>query len=382
MTSKIKKLIVFILSAVICISVIFTALSQSSESEKKTEIISVISEVSVIETTVTQGRMSMALMGEMLPEWESNISSKVEGEITFISPLLKEGTIVKKGELLVSIENSAYRLSVSEAELRLAQAKLTFLREKNEAAEALSNWESSGLTGLPDSPLVLRKPYVIAAEKEVEAALDNLERALRELEYTQVRSPMRGLVVRRSVSKGTTLFPGNEIAVIYGVEKGIVRVNLSMKQWRMLPENVLETEVVLTDSESNNKWTAKVARDGQRIHRETRQRQLFIEIEKPLEKHVPLLPGTFLTINLTGKNIENIVKVPESSLTKKGDVWLVTEEQTLLSIKVSPLFRKAGVVYIEKPDTGNNSTYYTAVAPNSSFINGRKVLPKRITKEL
>ncbi len=381
MRFKNKKIIIFIISSVFCVSVVYFILSQRPGIPEKEMIVSVVPQVSVIETGAVTERLSVELMGEMLPEWESSITSKVEGEITFLSHSLKEGEIVKKGELLVSIENSAYRLGVSEAELRLAQAGLLLLREKNEAAEALSNWKTSGLKGTPDSPLVLREPYVKAAEKEMEAASDNLNRALRELEYTQIRSPFKGLVVRRTVSKGGTVFPGNEIAVIYGIDKGIVPVNLSMNQWKILSENLLETEVMLIDPESNNKWNAIVARDGKRIRRETRQRQLFIEIEKPLEQSVPLLPGTFLTVSLTGKKMENIVTVPESSLTRRGEIWLVAENQTLVSKKVCPLFRKAGVIYIENPATKDEGSHFIAAAPNSSFVNGRKVSPKRIKKE-
>jgi len=382
MNNKTKKIIIFIVSAVICICTVAIAFLPSAESEKKDFLTMVVPEISVIEAAVIQDRMSMTLMGEMLPEWESCITSKVEGEITFLSTQLKEGNIVKKGELLVSIEDSAYRLGVSEAELRLSQAKLGLLREKNEADEALLNWKASGIPGVPESSLVLRKPHVRAAEKEVEAASDNLKRALRELEYTKIRSPIDGLVVKRSVSKGSTVFPGNEIVVIYGIEKGIVPVSLSIKQWRTLPDDLSETEVTLIEPESNTMWNAKVARDGQRIHRDTRQRQLFIEIDKPLQKHVPLLPGTFLRVSITGKNIENIIRVPESALTRKGELWLVTEDQTLLSAKVSPLFRKAGVVCIKKPETGDKIAGFIAIAPNSSFVNGRKVSPRKITKEL
>ncbi len=377
-----KKIIIFVLTGVICISIISIVLLPSPDSESKELTKTVVPEVSVIEAAKTEGRMSMKLMGEMLPEWETSITSRVEGEITYLSPRLKEGNIVKKGELLVRIENSAYRLGVSEARLRMAQAKLSLLREKNEAEEALSSWKTSGLKGKPDSPLVLRKPYVAAAEKEVQAAQDSLNRAHRELEYTEIRSPINGLVVKRSVSIGATLFSGNEIAVIYGVDKGTVSVFLSMKQWDMLPENLTETEVILSCPVSKTEWIAKIVRDGRVIQKKTRQRQVFIEIDKPLEQKAPLLPGTFLNVNLTGKRIENLLEIPESALTRKGAVWFVTKDETLLSVKATILFRHNGSVFIEYPETKERSVNGVAIAPNSSFVNGRKVLPGKVRKEI
>lgn len=370
-----RKITLFILAAIICSAFIVIVFLPNSDSEKNESVKVLIPEVSVIEATTTQNRISMSLMGEMKSEQESIVTSRVEGEITFLSNRFKEGVIVKKGELLAKIENSAYRLGVSEAELRLSQAELELLREKNEADEALLNWKNSGLKGAPDSPLVLRKPYVAAAEKEVTAASDNLKRALQELAYTEIRSPVNGIIVIRSVSIGGAVFAGNEIAVIYGVDKGVVTVNLNMKQWGMLPANIIDTEVTLVQTDTNAKWPAAISRVSKRIIQETRQRQLFIEIDKPLQKETPLLPGTFLTVKLTGKTMKNSIRIPESALTRKGEVWFVSDEEKLFSVKAEPLYRNAGEVCIQKPEVKDKYFPYIAIAPNSSFVNGRKVQP-------
>jgi RND family efflux transporter MFP subunit len=331
MKNSLKKYIntrtfVFILVTVIAVLLISVFLSKSESSvEKKTDE-KITLPVSVIEVKPGDYHSKIKLLGEVKPQKQSFLKSQVTGKIIFISEKLKKGVLVKKGELLVSVESSSYRSVVAQHELQLANAKFTLLKEKVEVEEAFRNWQNSGLKGKAD-PLTLRKPQLLIAKKEVKSAEALLKSAKKDLSYCHIRSPYDGLIVKKSINIGESLNAGEEIFLIFGIEKAIITVNLNKNQWVKLPMDYRKVKVKLFNGDSERGWTALIVREGNRIVPESRLRQLFMEVKEPLSLSPPLLLGSFLSAELTGKKIRSILELPESALTNSGRVWYIIDNK-------------------------------------------------------
>ncbi len=348
---KIKKnrKTIFIITAVISIILLFITFSEEEvkTGEIKKEKVSI--PVTVLEVEPDSYRANLSLFGELLPEWQTVIRNQVNGQIVSFSPRFRVGEIVEKNEELIGIEDHQLRVNLAEAELRLNQAEINLVDEK--ASQ--------------------RALFLEAAKKEVEAAEKQLKLTKIELEKSVIRAPYKGLIVERYVNEGDLLFEGNEVALIYGTDKSQVSVSMNARQWNFLPENFADIEVSLIDAESNNKWKASVSRDGKRLKRESRLRPLFLEIENPLALDPPLLSGTFLNVQLKGRYIENLLKIPESAYTKSGYIWYINNNK-LKSLKTDPVFRENNEIYINN-SIKMPSPVLIANSPNSSFIDGRNV---------
>ena len=319
-------------------------------------------------------------LGEVVPLWQTAIKAQIDGQIVFLSKRLQVGHIVHQGELLSQIAKSDFEGRVAEAKSRLAAAKVRLLKEEREAWEARKNWKQSGIKGTPKSPLVLRKPQLAAARSEVKAAQAALAHAETLLGYTDIRAPFDGVILERSVNPGETLFAGDEVATLYGMDTAEVGVHLDAAQWALLPESIYDAKVKLIDPQQQATWDAHVARESRHLSRDSRLRTIFLQVKQPLRQTPPLLPGTFVRAEITGRAIPDLLCIPEAALTKQGVVWFVDRGNRLQSRRAESVFYGEGVVYIRTPEEIVRPVRIT-IAPNSSFTSGLVVQPIAEKKE-
>lgn len=375
--SHIKKTLIFLAVTILCGGIAFYILSWKPEKNPTGEDKAFrFKGMPVSVQTIEPGAYPAIItaLGESLPLWQSTIRAQVDGQIVFMSDRLQVGNLLKKGELLVQIAKSDFKMQVAEARSRLAGAELTLLKEKREAWEARRNWEQSGIKGNPKSPLVLRTPQIKAAQSEVAAAKAALIHAETLLRYTDIRAPYDGVIMQRIVNPGEMLFAGDEIARLYGMETVEVGVHLNTNQWPLLPESLYETNVTLREPQQQTTWNARVIRESLHLNRESRLRTLFLQVKHPLDQTPPLLPGTFVRAEITGKKIPGLLCIPEPALTRQGIVWFVDSENRLQARQLEPVFYGEGVVYVPAP-SDMTSPMRVAVSPNSSFTTGLLIQP-------
>lgn len=332
-------------------------------------------------------------LGEVKPLWQSTIKARVDGPIVYLNPLLQPGSRVKKGDVLVKIEKIAYQAQVSEDQNRLALAKVDLFKEEREAKEAQRNWERSGIKGSFASDLVLRKPQLNSARAGLNAAQKALALSQTRLSYTKILAPFDGVILERHANPGETLLTGDDVFTLYGIETAEVGIHVSAGQLALLGLNFSgekkEKDNALKDPKQNlvarlvstqqsAVWQARVVRNGQCLDSGSRLQTLFLQVAQPMVLTPPLLPGTFVRAEITGRNIPDILRLPETALTKQGIVWFVDESNRLKPVHVKPVFYGNGVVYIHlDEENSRQNPLRVAVSPNASFASGLLVQPKQ-----
>lgn len=329
-------------------------------------------------------------LGEVKPLWQSTIKALLDGPIVYLNPLLQPGSRVKKGDVLVKIEKTAYQAQVSEDKNRVALAKVDLLKEEREAKEAQRNWKRSGIKGSPASSLVLRKPQLSSAWAGLDATQKALALSQARLSYTKICAPFDGVILERHVNPGETLLTGDEVFTLYGIETAEVGIHVSAGQLILLglelsgekqdkdnflkgPEQNLSVRLVST--QQNATWQARVVRDGQCLDSGSRLQTLFLQVAKPMAQTPPLLPGSFVRAEITGRKVSDLLRLPETALTKQGVVWFVDENNRLKSVHAKPVFYGNGVVYIHSGENSTQNPLRVAVSPNASFADGLLVQP-------
>ena len=341
----------------------------------------------------------ISALGEVKPLWQSTIKARVDGPVVYLNPLLQPGSRVKKGELLVKIETTAYQAQVSEDENRVAQAKVDLLKEEREAKEAQRNWKRSGIKGNPTCDLVLRKPQLNAARAGLGAAQNALAFSKTRLSYTRICAPFDGIILKRHVNPGESLLTGDPVFMFYGIKTAEVGIQVSAEQLAFLGISLSgnhrsnakisrqadtgkdlagQKQMVarLVSTEQDATWQARVMRDGQCLNSQSRLRTLFLQVEQPMTQTPPLLPGAFVRAEITGRNVPGLLCLPETTLTRQGKVWFVDKENRLRSVPARPVFYGRGVVYIRAPED-SRQTFRIAIRPNASFACGLLVRPKQ-----
>lgn len=324
--------------------------------------------VSVITLEAGEVRAEVSAFAEVRPQWDAEIRAAVSGRIIEVAPEALAGSRVEAGADLVRIEPAPYAAAVANAELALEEARLGHLTAQNHVTVARRQFERDGTE--PPNELALRIPHLRIAERQLDAAQSQLNAARRQLADTRVTAPFSGYVTARAVSPGQTVSAGEPLLRISDNARFELTAELSQDDWQLLAHPVEggEAELYLQDDEIAG--VARIRRGGGYLDPDTRQMRIFLEIEDPPET---VLSGDFLRVVFNGRPIPEAVLIPESAITREGDVWIVDDAGFLHRIEPNILFRTGSNVAIAAPD--ERGVWRVAVTPLASFLPGQQVSP-------
>lgn len=332
------------------LSIFLIAPQPTAEKQQDTKTQLLLPIVSVVNAVPQHYQAQFKAYGEVKAMFEVQLAAEVSGRVLSLEPNFASGKIIKVGKKLLSINKVPYQQAYLAAQKSLADAQISLLTEQRTRDQAFDEWSRSGLKGEPDSPLVLNEPQLKAAVISVKQSRAAVAQAKQDLDNTQVTAPFDALIVTREVSPGSYLQIGSEIGSIYSANSIEIRMLLSDAQWQLLPaEHQLitnDTQATLSDNQGRQ-WLAKVLRVEGHIEADTRQRALILTVDNPLSKGI--MPGLFLTANINGKMLDNMLILPASSLSQEGEIWYVDQQNRLQHFNAKPLFDDLGQIIIQAP---------------------------------
>jgi multidrug efflux system membrane fusion protein len=158
-------------------------------------------------SVATLERRNVALWDEFSGRLEAvervEIRPRVAGAIQAIH--FVEGALVKRGDLLVTIDPAPYAAAVARAEAQVAAARARVGLAKNELERGRQLWDSKNLS---QRDLDQRVNAEGEASANLRAAEASLETARLDLAWTQVRAPVSGRVGRLEVTTGNLVPAG------------------------------------------------------------------------------------------------------------------------------------------------------------------------------
>jgi RND family efflux transporter MFP subunit len=123
----------------------------------------------------------------------------------------KDGDLVKKGDLLFTIDQRPYKLSVDVSRADLARAKAQVELAQNEVERAEGLTQNRTITA---RDVDQRRANLNSAIGTQQAAEANLKTAELNLEWTQVRAPLAGRISNRRVDPGNLIAGGQSGATL------------------------------------------------------------------------------------------------------------------------------------------------------------------------
>ena len=140
---------------------------------------------------------------------------RVSGYISSVS--LEAGREVKKGDVLFTIDQRPYQAEFKRAEAELARARTQLALSKSERERAVKLLEQHAISREEFDSRVSGNE---AAEANLQAASAALDTAALNLSFTQVRSPISGLVSREEVTTGNLVTAGQTLlTTVVSVDK-------------------------------------------------------------------------------------------------------------------------------------------------------------------
>ncbi len=340
-----KKTIYYLVGGVAILVILLISLSKAGIIGNKDEGIPVeiatVSEMTIVQTVSATGKIQ--------PEVEVKISSEVSGEI--IQLAVKEGQVVKKGELLVKINPDLYtsgynrtlaglsgsKASLSQADASFNEAKSNYDRSKtlfDKGIISRAEWDKA-ISGFQSAKAAKESAYfsVQSASATVNEAKDNLGR-------TTIYAPADGTVSMLNVELGervlgTQQMTGTEILRVANLDNMEVEVDVNEND--IVKISVGDSAKVEVDaylkrhfqgvvtSISNSANTAATA--DQVTNFKVKVRILKDSYKnltdgKP-KSYSPFRPGMTATVDIITQRKEKVIAVPISAVVIKSDTTAV-----------------------------------------------------------
>jgi len=297
----------------------------------------------VVATTPVESqdyRVYLQSYGTVQPRTQSVLVAQVGGQIISINENVRDGGFFEKGDVLGQIDPRDYAADVRISEASLADARQALAEAQARSNQALEDWERLGNTGeAPD--LVLRVPQLEAASARVKSAESSLQKAQLDLERTQLVAPFAGRVLRKLVDVGQVVSNNTQVAEIYATD--VVEIRLPLRNRDLgfidLPESFRfgETEspaesrvIIRSDLIGREAWDARLVRTEGAIDESARQLHVIAQIDDPFGKksegRSPLKIGQYVTAEIPGNELSNVLVIPNNTIYQGSYVYIVEDD--------------------------------------------------------
>ena len=324
--------------------------------ESESEAVDTRPTVKVTQLSPVAYPVEIEAFGELSPLESTNLSAQVSGEITSLNPQFLSGGIIKRGEVLFTIEKDAYEAALLQAQANLASAESALIQEK--ALARVAEREAASLPDAQVTDLYLRKPQILSAEAALKAAQAQLKIAKRDLDNCEVSAPYDALIVSRNVGSGDFVTAGSSAALLYNIEVGEVVFPLARFDQAFLPGQLGDIEATITLMNRQDDIIQRVGaihRDTGIVDASTRMTHLVARIEDPygIKTGMPALKfGSYTQVQFPGKTLENIYKIPQELINKR-QIWILDDEDKMVP-KTANVVREVGSDFLIRADIDSN----------------------------
>ncbi|MEM9233181.1 MAG: efflux RND transporter periplasmic adaptor subunit [Pseudomonadota bacterium] len=329
--------------------------------------------------------LSVSAQGEVRPLREIALTPEVGGKIAFVSEKFVDGGIIEKGDLLVRLEDADYRLAVTRAQARVANARQALQVEQAESELARQDYEElSGNTSDNASALTLREPQLARATAEYESAQADLSGAQLALRRTEIRAPFNGRVRSISANFGQFVGVGSPIGVLFSTDIAEVRLPLSDSDLAKLQLPLAFSSdygsgpnVTFTTSAAGatRTWEGHLVRVAAAIDATTRQISAIAQVQDPYgegsDNGFPMAIGLFVNASIEGPTLDRAVVLPRIAVNDERYVYTLNDENIVERTPVDVVATtSAGVIVTGGLENGDR-----VVVSRLNAAVGTEVLP-------
>lgn len=293
--------------------------------------------------------------GSLAPNEQADVAAETSGKVVAVGVDL--GSTVRRGQMIVRLEDADFRIKIEQAQAQLDQAKATL--RQNEAKIGLRPGQKFNPENVPEvaaarsaldlaeknlrryEKLVetgdisranydqqksqrdqLAQQYqalihqaqqnfatVANAQGQVDAAQTQLALAKRNLGYTVVVSPLSGYVADRPADVGEYVSPQQKVATVVNLNP--LRVRIDIPEQAIAQIHSGESVSVSVAAYPDRNFSGHVARVSPNVTASSRTLTVEADVENP---RAELKPGEFATVRILLPQTEPAVLAPQRAL--------------------------------------------------------------------
>jgi RND family efflux transporter MFP subunit len=346
-----RKLVLFpILVLMVCV-VLAVVLIKFGRQVQPVEIEPYTPFVEVNVVKLTPKELIVKSQGTVVAATRIPLISELDGVVTEVSEVFREGGVFQEGAVLLKIDDIDYKAILAQARAQVATARVQMETVQAEARLAQKDWEEmeSMQLGNPSS-LLFREPQLEGARAGLASAEAALVKAEKDLERTVVRAPFAGRVVSKKADLGQFVRRGQELAQVFDVSKVEVKLPIAVSELAFLEPafgtmqlthapTPVQVDLVGDYAGKQLQWTGQILRTSGEIDPRSRMISLIAEVDDPYglttsapKENSPLTVGMFVKARIHGRVLPGAIALPRAALLE-GDRVIVLDEADRITFR-------------------------------------------------
>lgn len=303
------------------------------------------------------------ITGSVQPERKADLRAEVSAVVMQV--IKENGESVKRGDLLVRLDDTAIRDSMQSAEAASRAASQT-LDQAERTFQRLKTLRTSGMASaqaLDDAESRRNN-----AQSDVAAARSRAALASQQLQRTGVRAPFDGIVSERKVSNGDTAQIGKELIKV--IDPTSMRFEGLVSADKIGLVKVGQPVHFSINGYPGQDFLGKVKRVDPAANAVTRQVVVLVDF---VDKTLPRVAGLYAEGRIESDTVAALM-LPDAALVQSGDksyAWRL-RDKTLNKVALDIGVRDARTGYREVR-SGLVSGDQVLRSPSASFKDGQKV---------
>ncbi len=247
--------------------------------------------------------------GSLQPERRADLRAEVPAVV--VQVLKDNGQAVKKGELLLRLDDTAIRDSLTSAEAAVRAASQAFEHAERQVAR-LKTLQAQGMMSM--QALEDAESRRNSLQSELVAARGRVVAARQQLARTEVRAPFDGLVSERKANTGDTAQVGKELLKV--IDPSSMRFEGLVSADRMHEIKLGQAVAFRVNGFPDTEFRGTVRRIDAAANATTRQVEVLIAFAEPAK--APRVAGLFAEGRIeTGS--QQALMLPEGAVQRSGD---------------------------------------------------------------
>jgi RND family efflux transporter MFP subunit len=317
--------------------------------------------VQVVQVQPETHEVIVSAMGTVIPAREIVLKSRVSGEIVFIHPEFTKGGFLEKGAEILGIDPQDYSLALTLAQAMVKDAESKLKQLEAEAESARDEWrdlyKDSREGDSEPPPLLVKEPQLSAARAMLTAEKADVQKARLNLARTKIRSPFNAIVRAKNVDIGSQVSGQEKLAELVGTDEYWIQASIPVDRlsWIKIPRKPAESSSKVRIFYRNaDERTGRVTKLLGSLEAEGRMARILVEVKDPLglktagNNQLPLLIGEYVRIEIDGRQLQNVYRIPRATLRDDANLWIVSNDGKLDIRQVEIIWRDTQTVLLRE----------------------------------
>ncbi len=259
-----------------------------------------------------------SVTGSIQPERRADLRAEVPAVV--LAVLKENGDPVKRGDLLVRLDQTSIRDSLMSAQSSMNAAEQAYEQAERQYQRMLKLRETGVVSAQQVEDAEIRRN---SAQSEREAARSRVVTARQQLERTEVRAPFDGIVSDRQVSAGDTLQIGKELLKV--IDPGSLRFEGFISADNIGEVHAGQSVWFRIHGFGEREFTGKVTRVNPSANATTRQVEVLVSFDDAGQQ--PNVAGLYAEGRVETRTASKLA-LPSAAVVREGDkayAWAIRE---------------------------------------------------------